>query len=262
MLLRSPFLGGAERERSERASLDARLRKHGRWDVTTAQLQSNGGGCPVLQSALARLENERKKLPERQSATDWIRSFGRILEALGWPGDRPLTSREHQLMQAWGELLSNFAALDIVIAPTSFAQAVSRLREMAAHAPFQVENEGAAIQIMGMLETAGQEFDHLWIMGLDDETLPAAANPNPFVPIALQRQYRLPHCSSEQEAEFAKNQLTRLLGSARQVVISYSEADGDRLRAPSPLIAAVRAEPRCAKPLCLLWFRSRWRSSS
>ena len=65
-----------------------------------------------------------------------------------------------------------------------FAQALSRLGELAAASPFQVENEGAPIQIMGLLEATGLRFDHLWIMGLHDEALPAAANPNPFLPIS------------------------------------------------------------------------------
>jgi len=238
VLLRSPFLGGAEVESGARALLDAKLRKRGMWNVTLADLNAAAGSCPLLQRVLGRLDKERKKMPERQSATEWSRSFARLLKALGWPGDRPLTSREHQLLKAWGELLSQFAALDLALRPLNFAQALARLREMAAHTPFQVENEGAPVQILGLLEAAGLQFDHLWIMGLDDATLPAAANPNPFLPLALQREYKLPHSSPEQELEFARGRMTRLLGSARHIVISYSELAGDRPLAPSPLVAA------------------------
>jgi probable DNA repair protein len=100
-----------------------------------------------------------------------------------------------------------------------------------------VEDEGAPVQVMGMLEAAGLRFDHLWIMGLHDEALPAPANPNPFLPVCLQRQHRLPHSSSERELEFASKLMDRLLASAPQVVLSYPESEGDRVLTPSPLVA-------------------------
>ncbi len=89
---------------------------------------------------------------------------------------------------------------------------------------------------MGMLEAAGLGFDHLWIMGLHDEALPAAANPNPFLPTSLQRQYRLPHSSAERELEFASTLIDRLLASAPDVVLSYPQSEGDRSLSPSPLV--------------------------
>ena len=89
-----------------------------------------------------------------------------------------------------------------------------------------------------MLEAAGLRFDHLWIMGLHDEALPAPANLNPFLPTSLQREHRLPHSSSEHELEFASKLMDRLLASAPDVVFSYPETEGDRALTPSPLVAA------------------------
>ena len=109
--------------------------------------------------------------------------------------------------------------------------------QQAANTRFQVEDEGAPVQVMGMLEAAGLRFDHLWIMGLHDEALPAPANPNPFLPTSLQRQHRLPHSSPERELEFANKLMERLLASAPDVVLSYPETDGDRALTPSPLVA-------------------------
>jgi len=99
------------------------------------------------------------------------------------------------------------------------------------------EDEGAPVQVMGMLEAAGLRFDHLWIMGLHDEALPAPANPNPFLPTSLQRQHKLPHSSAERELEFANKLAERLLASAPDVVLSYPEREGDRTLSPSPLVA-------------------------
>jgi ATP-dependent helicase/nuclease subunit B len=237
MLLRSPFFEGSATEWTKRALLDAKLRKKGVWDVTASSLQDAAGSCPNLQRVLRRFEKLLGKLPGAQPPSLWSRDFSKVLEALGWPGDRTLTSREHQVLEAWLGLLSSFAALDVAAPLMSFDQALARLREIARATPFQVENEGAPIQIMGLLEASGLRFDHLWILGLHDEALPAAASPNPFIPISLQREYGLPHASADRELAFASKMIARLLASAPDIVVSYPETEGDRVLAPSPLLA-------------------------
>ena len=238
VLLRSPFLGGAESEWTKRALLDARLRKNGVWDVTIESLDAAAAACPLLQKMLRRLEKAVQQLPAEQKPSEWSRDFSKLLESLGWPGDRSLTSREHQVLEAWLGLLSSFAALDLTVRPINFAQALGRLRAIAEATSFQVENEGAPIQIMGLLEATGLRFDHLWILGLHDEALPAPAMPNPFIPIALQREHGLPHASAHHELAFASKLMGRLLASAPNVVLSYSETEGDRTLMPSPLVPA------------------------
>ena len=238
MLLRSPFLGGAEDEWNQRALLDAKLRRNGSWDVTVSSLRDAAGTCPQLQRILRLFEKELRKLPEEQLASNWSRDFSRLLESLGWPGDRTLNSREFQTREAWQSLLSKLTALDLAAPPLSFGEALDRLRELAAATVFQVENEGAPVQIMGILEASGLRFDHLWIMGLHDDALPAPASPNPFLPVSLQREFRLPHSSAERELEFSARLVERLLASAPDIVLSYPEAEGDRALQPSPLVAS------------------------
>src|SRR5438132_13303872 len=139
MLLRSPFLGGAEREWTKRALLDAKLRRKGVWDVTVAQFRGAADSCPELERVLWRFEKELAKLPAEEYASEWSRDFARLLEeGLKWPGDRPLSSREHQVAEAWYGALSDLAALDLATAPMSFADAVDRLRQIAEATPFQV----------------------------------------------------------------------------------------------------------------------------
>jgi ATP-dependent helicase/nuclease subunit B len=236
VLLRSPFLGGAEKEWTKRALLDAKLRRNSVWDVNVAILRDAANSCPDLVRLLQRFEKQLTNLPAEQQASEWGGDFVQLLEeALKWPGDRPLSSREHQVVEAWYGALSNLAALDIATSPISFVDALDKLRRIAEATVFQVENEGAPIQIMGMLEASGLRFDHLWVMGLHQEAWPRPANPNPFLPIALQREHQLPHSSAERELEFASKVMERLLASAPDIVLSYPEAEGDRELDASPL---------------------------
>jgi ATP-dependent helicase/nuclease subunit B len=237
MLLRSPFLGGSEKEWGKRAQLDAKLRKNGVWQVSLSRLLDEAGRCPELQRAFRRVDKLLGKLPAEQPSTDWSGSIENLLDAFGWPGDRAPTSREYQTIEAWRGLLSSLASLDLTAPPMNLAQVIDWLQQQAANTRFQVEDEGAPVQVMGMLEAAGLRFDHLWIMGLHDEALPAPANPNPFLPTALQREHRLPHSTPEHELEFAQKLIDRLLASAPDVVLSYPETEGDRALAPSPLVS-------------------------
>ncbi len=240
MFLRSPFLGGAGTEWTKRAQLDAKLRRDGVWDVSSALLRGRAETCPQLDRLLARFEKQLRQLASEQPASQWSRDFSELLGTLGWPGDRTLSSREYQVVEKLHSLLSSLAALDAALPPIDFEQALTRLRELAAASPFQVENEGAPVQIMGLLEASGLRFDYLWVMGLHDEALPAAANPNPFLPISLQREHKLPHSSAERELEFAVKLMDRLLASARHIVLSYPGSEGDRTLGPSPVVAGGR----------------------
>ena len=238
MLLRSPFTGGSEKEWGKRALLDARLRKNSVWDVSIDHLLDDAASCPELQRALRRLQKHLQKLPEAQRPSDWAGSIPELLEAFGWPGDRSLSSAEFQTMESWRGVVSSLVSLDLAAPPMNLAQVLDWLQQRAANTRFQMDDEGAPVQVMGMLEAAGLRFDHLWIMGLHDEALPASANLNPFLPTSLQREHRLPHSSSEHELEFATKLMNRLLASAPDVVFSYPETEGDRALTPSPLVAA------------------------
>jgi probable DNA repair protein len=236
MILRSPYWKGAEEERSRRAVQDAALRKEGR--------------SPVSMTFRSGFEKELRRLPAEQSPSEWSRTFSRLLKQLGWPGDRPLSSEEHQAMEAWNRLLSTFATLDAVMVRLDRQAALAWLANLAASTKFQPENEGAPVQIAGLLEASGLRFDHLWVLGLHDEEMPPPAQPNPFLPLGLQRDRGLPHSSAQRELDFNRKLLARLSGSAPEVVFSYPQWEGDQPRGPSPLIQVASAIP---EPLAPRW---------
>ena len=143
----------------------------------------------------------------------------------------------------------------------SMDQAWNRLRNLAEHTNFQTENQGAPVEIIGLLEASGLRFDHTWVMGLHDAAMPAPARPNPFLPLGLQRELSMPHSSAARELEFSRKLLDRLAGSARQqVVFSYPEWEGDQPLGRSPLLPAVASffqAPECIRSRWLAW-KSAW----
>src|SRR4029077_9833804 len=107
MLLRSPFLGAAGTEWTKRAQLDAKLRRDGVWDVSPGLLSERAEKCPLLERLLRKFQKQRRQLAPEQPASEWSRDFSELLGALGWRGDRTLSSREYQVVEKWPGLLSS-----------------------------------------------------------------------------------------------------------------------------------------------------------
>ncbi len=144
-------------------------------------------------------------------------------------------------MQAWRELLGALATLAPVMPRVDFAQALSQLERLAAREVFQPRSGGAPVQILGVLEAVGLDYSHLWLTGLHDQAWPEPARPNPFLPLALQRERGMPRASSEQQLTWAREWTGRMLASAEQVVVSHARRRGDEALRASALIAHLPA---------------------
>lgn len=248
-LLCSPFIAGAESERDSRAVLDAELRRRAEPVATLERLQGMvveyGGDCPQLARHLSALAGFRRNhLQGTHSPSTWAKALSEALTVAGFPGERSLDSGEYQALKKWHEVVAAFAALDRVLPRMPYAEALSRLRRVAADTLFQPESPEVPIQILGVLEAAGLTFDSLWVMGLSDGNWPPAPRPNPFLPLALQRAAGLPHSTAADVLEAARRTTAQWCTAAAEVVLSHPMQEDDRELRPSPLVAQVaEADP-------------------
>lgn len=257
-LLRSPYLGGALQEERDRAGFDRHLRSLRRDRFSLATLEGlaarwAGSGSP----GRGRLNRLRQLLGAWQTASReadrllpgrWTERFADLLHRLGWPGERTLESVEYQALQAWQDkLLPRLAALDQVSRPLSRGEAVSLLRRLAEELEFQPEGADPGVQICGVLEAGGLAFDHLWVLGLQENAWPPPARPNPFLPVSFQVRHGLPHADASRESRFAKLVTDRLQAAAPFVIFSYPLQEDDCQLRPSPMIRQLEpGTPRMA----------------
>ena len=236
-LIRSPFIAGASPEMAPRALLDARLRRSAPAKLGLGKLIALVEGAPVLRQALEKLF----AIPRLENASPhaWARHFTTLLDAVGFPGDRPLDSAEHQARAKFNEQLAELAKLERVAPKLSLGRALASLRRLCADTLFQPESPDAPIQVLGVLESLGLEFDALWVSGLTDEAWPMHTRANPFIPPALQRKAGIREASPEATLEWAKKVTEGWLGAANEVVMSYPAREGDRDLLASPLISGV-----------------------
>lgn len=247
LLLDDYWVAGVS-EADGRARLDAAMRRNLPYFTSlpalirlAGRLAENGTPlCPQSITALSAFVDTASAAGRKLRPAQWAGVFRACLGKLGWPGERALSSHEFQAHRAFIEVLAGFGFFDTLLGPLALGEAVHRLGQLCRERIFQPETRGRPpIQVLGILESAGLEFDALWVMGMNDDLWPSAPRPNPLLPSALLRAVGAAHASAEVELDFAQRVHARLLQAAPQVRFSWAQADGNRILRPSPLIAGL-----------------------
>jgi exodeoxyribonuclease-5 len=246
-LLRGPYWSAWQSEADGRASLDAAMRRHlppiigvPPWLTFLKRFESKGlriartrGHVEALVKAID--GNSGKRLP-----STWGTVFGELLNDVGWPGERTLSSREWQARDAFRETLEQLGGLDAMLGKVQLSEATRQLARLARERVFQPETVGTPnVEVMGPLEAAGLTFDALWVLGMNDDAWPPPPRPNPLLPADLQRRAKSANASAEVQLEFARSVQRRLLHAAPEIVFSWARGEGDRQLRPSPLLAGL-----------------------
>lgn len=172
--------------------------------------------------------------------SDWRQIIQTTLGKTGWLATGSLSSSEFQVREAFAKELGELAKLDGITDKVTFSKAISLLAQLCNQKLFQPLTLGKPrIQILGMLEASGIEFDALWIMGLTDIAWPLAAKPNPLLPIESQRKASSPNACAAVQLDFAQRIQDRLLSSAPEIHISYPLMEKATELKPSPLIPKI-----------------------
>lgn len=242
-LLRSPFLLGYEQEAATRALADITAREERRehWDAGELARFAAANACPQLSTAMLAAnpfihDHRDAALPSR-----WTERFSTLLQRMGWAQGRTLNSAEQQTRVKFYEVLAELSALDELLGRLTFQQALSVLRDACNAERFAPESSEQRVTIIDADTVAGMEFDALWVMGLHAGEWPPAIDPDPLLPIELQRQYRMPDAIAAQRLQTARRKLERLVQSAKSVVLSWPQHDEDAELRASPLLAAWQA---------------------
>lgn len=219
----------------------------------TAVPPHSNGEYPSLAGAWQTIAERVRHQPNTASFCYWAEEFAQRLDILGWPGARTLDSIEYQQHQHYLSLLEDFAGLDNNAAPLSASAALTQLTRMAQTTVFQAQSHDSQIQILGLLEAAGLEFDQLWIAGMDDRQWPQPTSLNPLLAVDLQQRYQLPRSNAKQELSLAKQLLRGFQHSSQQLVFSYATRDGDTdLEAsrllPQTILNSLTTAPISTKP--------------
>lgn len=250
-LLLSPFLGDADTERDARARLavDERLRRQRQF--TLAELiPLSRRSAPRLHKRLQRLQNALPR--SRQLPGYWADRIGKLLDVVGWPGEQTLSSDAYQQVSALRDTVHALAALDDFSTPLSLREAGQMLARTASQTLFQAQTEDVPVQVLGLLEVSGLSFDAAWVCEMDSGRWPPVGRPNPYLPLAWQRDVGAPHASAQRELAYSAQLFESLQRLAPQVLFSHVGMRDDTPIKPAaaiadlPSVAAMQPSGVCA----------------
>ncbi len=247
-LLHSPFISGELAQLPGYASFDIWLRERGLAVVTVEQLpqllQEFTRRAPDLPLLTRAFEQASALVRDAQANSrampgEWARVVTQLLRALEWPGERALNSSELQTAEATQSLIDQYASLDAVSAPVSLSAALDKLGQMLQAMPFSPQLPDVPVQVLSAQSAQGFDFDHLWMLGMDAQSWPPAAAPNPFLPLDWQREHDVPGVTAESQLTLAQRRTRRMMACAERTYVSHAAQRGDVQIAVSPLVAWV-----------------------
>ncbi|NKB46924.1 MAG: hypothetical protein GKR77_03975 [Legionellales bacterium] len=233
--LRSPFIHQADSDFFHYSQLDQYLVAQAitSWSLTALSTQLS----TFSQSTLLQRLQQVQQLPKPATAmvSYWGQLFWQCLTLLGWPGERTPSSNEQALIEQWQVMLQTFAGLDGVLPSMSLTQALHCVNQLALIHTWPSASAQNTIQLFHQQPPIGMWFEHLWVMGMDDESWPPSPTPNPLLPQALQRHHQVPHASADQQWQFAQQSTQQWQQRCRYLHLSFAQQAGERHRQLSRL---------------------------
>lgn len=219
-IVRSPYFGWND---EEGARLDLALRDLGRAHWTQELLHSV---LPELAEPIARASEALAAHQPRRAAA-WAQAFDQALKALGFPGRRPVDSRDAQRLMRWNELLDEFASLEVFGEAPGFDQAWRELEQLARLGAHETAGSDAAITLTADRSDPLVRHDGIWVLGLTEDSWPEPPRPDAFVPLALQRAAAWPEAGVELRRHQAELEIAGWQRRAGALVLSHPvQVDG------------------------------------
>jgi len=231
-------------EMGKRAQIDARWRQQYVGQVGLAGWLSSIAKLEQLSPAWQRAWQDWQDSAPSAQAYFWARFFRATLATLGFPGVSQQSSTAYQVLEALDDLFERFEALSAVLGTLTAGEALKIFSRLARSTLFQPQRApDARLDVLGLLEAEGGQWDAIWMLGLTDEVLPATAKPNPFIPAQALRQAQAPRATPERERQWAEKIFESLCHTAPTIVVSSALFEGERALRPSPLIVSLEPSP-------------------
>lgn len=238
------YCAGDLREMGARARIDAHWRNKQTTRVTLTGWSRAIEPLLILGPAWQLAWQKWQDYPRKNDAQTWSQFFRQTLSTLGFPGQTQQSSVAYQVTEALDVLLDRFARMTPALGAVNATEALAALKRLARSSAFQPQRDAnARLDVLGLLEAEGGSWDGVWILGLTDDVLPAAAKPNPFIPLSALRLAQAPRATPEREYEWAQQIYKHLTYTAPEIIVSSSDQEGERGLRPSPLIAGVELVP-------------------
>lgn len=208
--------------------------------------------------------------PAFKSFNSWVDWLLSSLKNIGWPGPRVPNTYEYQQLQSFFNAIDVLRSLDqchidpafitdkfdksefrkdkkqaspqplIKIPLSSF---LHQLTTVCTNMVFHMQTKDTKVSVLGLMEASALPFDFCWVIGMSDDELPSAPNPNPFIPLPLQREYQTPRSTPNREFEYANAFVQDLESYCHHLIFSYTQNETSAHVKKSPLLEHIIDSP-------------------
>lgn len=201
-----------------------------------AKLDNPDSIQPQLQPLYDIQQTIRQTASNKKTFSQWAEFYNQFIKQLGWPGIQQPNSLQYQQIQYWEKLLGFFTELDNLGVEINRSRALGYLQKLANEHLFHPQTGDAPLQVLGLLEAAGLQFDQLWVTGMHNGNFPASGSMDPVLSASFQRAHKMPFSVPEKELKIAQNLLSGFAINSKQLFLSYPITDGKTPLEQSPLI--------------------------
>ncbi|MDQ7050260.1 MAG: PD-(D/E)XK nuclease family protein [Enterobacterales bacterium] len=198
---------------------------------------------------LLKLLTELSQLKTKSSMTEHMLRFKEFLIYAGFSEGHnplhPLDYFENEALKGLVECMTRCEIMDYLTSQLSFNQALDYLQQACLEQAFQVASDRSKIQVLGVLEASGLEFEQLLLVGFNQDSWPQKNKINPFLPLALQREYNMPGSSAEREYHYAKKLSNSLMHSSQELIATASYDETKTQSNLSGLFSHFKAVDAC-----------------
>jgi probable DNA repair protein len=212
------------------------------------------GGDPTFEEALGAFVQESDR-----TGSGWVHTLEAFWDVVGFPAiaDEADTG-------AWRHLRALLHRIreDLKRTSMSLANFTGLLHHLTSEELVHIKgSEEAGIQVLGIIESRGLDFEKLYVLGLSAGSLPRPVRPLPFLDVW--ERHEVQGATVESQYVFAQKAFHHLLACAPHVILIRPEEESAEPLAPSPFWAQVVAEEtRCAVDLWnapdSVWARATW----
>lgn len=236
-LLLSPYFSVETEDQQMQFRLEKSLKSNPKEYWLFENIQELLGHNKETEPLADKLKQAKEQVSQKLTIRDWMQQLPLLLNSMAWAERVVIESFEHQVQQTFFDSIKQLQQFHLLFNHRlSFDKVLELLNKIVESKDFHQERPKAPIQIMGLLESVGLEFDKVWLSGANNQTLPQPANPNPFLPQALLRQFEMPGNSNAREWRYSQKIFSSLQAGTKSLEASYSRKEGDAEILPSPLL--------------------------
>ncbi len=185
--------------------------------------------CPQFMALLRQAKRLLADQPPTADYAYWGRLFMQWLAIFqsGKKGDHSFGIDERQAYHSWVSIVHSLAELGFVASVCRIETALAKLVRRVGEESVQPRALRTPVQVGEYLSMAGQTFTHLWMLGMNEKSLPGSPHPNPFLPISVQKAHAIPHSSTQFLAEQVHRRYLQMVSGAEHIVQSFALMDGN-----------------------------------